>query len=237
MLVWENHGQPYTFGTDMVVCKKAGLVYIDNVKAGSTAVQAVLGTRFGCTWTRHNNWAPPELSRAKCWGLKPRKCRATTQWFEDETVTGDPGMLFFSVVREPIDRFVSGFKQALLQDKALRNETISSFIRSYQYASMNEHTQTQARRLSGRDKAGNQVPMHFIASMENLEHDVAALFAHRGLPPVDEFPRMRAAARDPFKASRAELGTALTTADVRLLCAHLMQDFVCFGYLLPQECR
>eukprot|EP00611_Tribonema_gayanum_P027092 TRINITY_DN659_c0_g3_i4.p1 TRINITY_DN659_c0_g3~~TRINITY_DN659_c0_g3_i4.p1 ORF type:complete len:145 (+),score=61.75 TRINITY_DN659_c0_g3_i4:1268-1702(+) len=143
-------------------------------------------------------------------------------------------MLFFSVVREPIARFRSGYMQAVsLPTSRLRGWTLAQYLERYRVSSVNEHTHTQARSLSGRDANGKQVPMHFIASLENLEHDLATLWSVLGLPPLPEFPHARAAALDPNKAA---LDTSMSPTQLREVCDHLMQDFICFGYRLPPEC-
>ncbi|KAG5185498.1 hypothetical protein JKP88DRAFT_289200 [Tribonema minus] len=245
MLVWENRiyammpkdkrpaSPPLT---DVVWCPKLNLVYVDNVKAGSTTMMGILSREYNCTWHTHTRWPPAQarLARAQCKGLSHDECqdrRSRTDWLDDAVLSG---ATFFSIVREPIARFQSGYKQAVTMDAKLANLTIAEYVEEYKLKYLNEHTLTQSRRLSGWDAHNRQVPMHFIASLENLEHDMAALWARLGLAPLAAFPRMRAAEMD---ASKAALDTRLTPVQVRVLCAHLAQDFVCFGYALPEACR
>ncbi|KAG5188242.1 hypothetical protein JKP88DRAFT_178095 [Tribonema minus] len=222
------------YSTTIVYCPEQKLVYVDNVKAGSSTISAILYRHFNCVSRNHHTWAAEHIRQEKCEGLSAEACdgmRAKTDWLTKDELTGTT---FFSAVREPLERFISGYKQAVAATVEIADWDISEYIQHYNTSEINQHTQTQVRRLSGRDASGKQVPMHFIASLETLGHDLSLLLAQLGLPPVDEFPKLRVAAQDPSKAA---LDTTLTTEQIRQLCQHLMQDYVCFGYPLPMECR
>jgi hypothetical protein len=76
--------------------------------------------------------------------------------------------------------------------------------------------------------------MHFIGRLETLEHDLALLFKHLNLPDIVAGIFVNyASSEDSYKSS---LDTALTDEDIRSLCEHLAQDYVCFGYALPAQC-
>jgi hypothetical protein len=77
--------------------------------------------------------------------------------------------------------------------------------------------------------------MHFIGLLETLDHDLALLFKYLNLPEiVDGIPVHRASTEDTYKSS---LDTTLTDDDIRSLCEHLAQDYVCFGYTVPIQCK
>ncbi|KAG5188569.1 hypothetical protein JKP88DRAFT_347858 [Tribonema minus] len=221
--------------TYIIYCREQMLTYVLNQKAGSSTTASVLNEHFHCTSTQHD-WVPEHIKQRRCYdsGLSSEDCerrRARTDWLDDGSISG---MNFFSVVREPIARFKSGYQQAVTSTPELQGWTISEYLAEYRKFPVNEHTHTQARNLSGRDALGRQVPMHFIASLENLEHDLTLLWDELGLPPMAHYPHARSKEDDPNKAV---LDTTLTADQMRELCDHLMQDFVCFGYTLPEECQ
>ncbi|KAG5178050.1 hypothetical protein JKP88DRAFT_350439 [Tribonema minus] len=207
VVVWEmeNERDEYEgpYPTYVIYCPQVNLVYVGNVKAGSSTINAVLSSNFKCT---------SGLTEAEC-----RKIRARTTWLDNDLISG---MLFFSVVREPIARFKSGYMQAVsVPDTPLWGTPLKEYLELF--------------RLSGSDANGRQVPMHFVASLGNLEADLQTLWSTLGLPPLRDFPHEREAAHDPNKAA---LDTSLSRAELQDVCAHLMQDFICFGYRLPPEC-
>mmetsp|Transcript_6478 Transcript_6478/g.9744 ORF Transcript_6478/g.9744 Transcript_6478/m.9744 type:complete len:307 (-) Transcript_6478:107-1027(-) len=232
MLVWESHGSARNFATDSVVCPDGPIpfVYVDNVKAGSTAMREVLRKKFNCSWERHKNWAEAKYEATCKEKTKPKVCRSKTNWLTEEIVND---FFFFSMVREPISRFVSGYKQALFQDPELRDLTISQYVDKYRNYNLNEHTQTQAMRLSGSDENGNQVPMHFIGALETIDADMSLLWKKFNLP-AEKMPHSYVSETSPLKAS---LNTTLSDEDIVKLCGHLKQDFVCFGYPFPPQCQ
>jgi hypothetical protein len=81
-----------------------------------------------------------------------------------------------------------------------------------------------------------QVPLHYIGQLETLEHDLTLLFQHLSLSQVvtGGISVHYASTEDSYKSS---LDTTLNDDDVRSLCEHLAQDYVCFGYALPAQCN
>ncbi|KAG5185232.1 hypothetical protein JKP88DRAFT_289336 [Tribonema minus] len=204
--------------------------------AGSTTIMGILERDYNCTWHTHMEWPEEQarIARQRCVGAMPEECfqkRSRTDWLDDSVLER---AVFFSVVREPVSRFVSGYKQAVAAYEDVGNWTMTQYMEAYRVRSVNEHTLTQTRRIGVDDAHGRQIPMHFIASLENLEEDLALLWAHLGVPPIENFLRMRSAQTD---SRKYHLETRLTADQLRELCWHLGQDFLCFGYPLPSECR
>jgi Sulfotransferase family len=127
-LVWENDGIERLFGTDVIVCPEHKLVYVDNVKAGSTTIRTILEDSLGCSWISHSSWLERDKVHRYCAGVPVQHCRSTSRWLH-EAITSN--YTFFSVVRDPLQRFISGYKQALHAVPELRHLSISDYIRVY----------------------------------------------------------------------------------------------------------
>jgi hypothetical protein len=77
--------------------------------------------------------------------------------------------------------------------------------------------------------------MHFIGRLETLEHDLALLCKHLNISMgLGGTSLHYASADDAYKSS---LDTSLSDDDIRSVCEHLAQDYVCFGYTLPVQCK
>jgi hypothetical protein len=57
------------FGTDAIVCPEHKLVYIDNVKAGSTTIRTTRSL-IGCSWTSYTDWLEQHTIDTHCAGLQ-----------------------------------------------------------------------------------------------------------------------------------------------------------------------
>ena len=116
-VVWEHH--PHT--VDAVISDEHKIVYIDNVKAGSTTLRSAMEQVLHASWN-HGDCCAPELSEDKqttplekergC-HHGPSRSRTTTRCLN---ATHDD-YFHFSFVRHPVSKFESGVRQAWYQSQ------------------------------------------------------------------------------------------------------------------------
>ena len=105
-VVWEHH--PHT--VDAVISDEHKIVYIDNVKAGSSTLRHAMTQVLHASWN-HGDCCAPELSEDKqkergC-HFGPSRSRTTTRCLN---ATHDD-YFHFSFVRHPVSKFESGVRR------------------------------------------------------------------------------------------------------------------------------
>eukprot|EP01104_Vermistella_antarctica_P019022 TRINITY_DN7262_c0_g1_i2.p1 TRINITY_DN7262_c0_g1~~TRINITY_DN7262_c0_g1_i2.p1 ORF type:complete len:455 (+),score=12.78 TRINITY_DN7262_c0_g1_i2:43-1407(+) len=262
-------------------------LYVDNHKTGSSSIRSFLKehfqAEFDCKYhdvemglraaCRRNTRDPPRV-----WGLVSREPHHTKTCglLFDKTVKGtravtdskygsvvhlNPRDFFiFTLVRNPVSRFVSGFMQASLKkcqipmewytrgretNEAFNNRVEQMVIQMEKGLRPNEHVQSQSLQLSGTDAAGRPLPYNFIGRVETMHRDWRHILKHICAHADPEFLAnmpsdhpCRNPTRTPLPSDnvlhseKKHLSPELT----RRVCKMLHQDFTCFGYDLPSEC-
>jgi hypothetical protein len=230
------------FATDQVhpanevtISTEHRFVYVEVRKAASSSIRKLLQRHFNATWRCPG---PAAARRPGCLAFD----RCSTLCLTPEELDG---YFFFSMVRDPLSRFFSGFKQAASQ-KGIRNVTLEHMTGILQTAVASSyywdpHLETQAFSLSSPvvtpTGGAASVPLHFLGRTESFQADFTELLGilkarseSRGV----DFPELNSTDIN-LTANVGGLKTALVRrvgdegveALVRRAYA---QDFACFGY-------
>eukprot|EP01104_Vermistella_antarctica_P014803 TRINITY_DN4717_c0_g2_i1.p1 TRINITY_DN4717_c0_g2~~TRINITY_DN4717_c0_g2_i1.p1 ORF type:complete len:494 (+),score=34.59 TRINITY_DN4717_c0_g2_i1:71-1552(+) len=265
--------------TYLVMSEKYRFIYVDNYKAGSTTTRDILRTVFDADYETATedglNPSIPELWPLE-WSqfverrLKSCSLTVTTRPsskaspLRRNTKTGllefNPDDFFiFSLVRDPHERFFSGFGEADLQtcqwfpfqkNKNMLRKFCATRTDEEQYTKRvgrmltmiesgifpNEHVISQTTLLGATDSKGVQIPLDFIGRLEtisaDLNHIVSSICdraASRGVTPLPA--RCLISPKDADNA-KARGDPSYT----RRICDLFAQDYECLGYPLPKEC-
>lgn len=180
---------------DIVIVRSLRLIYVDNVKAGSTLIRTVIREHADASWDCSAHW------RAIQGCCTEGKLRTTTACIGPE----HSGFLTFSFVRNPIAKFESGVRQAWVEDPArfsgkdadaILHDVLSGL--NGEHAFTNEHLQPSWYRPSGQNRLHQPVQLHFIGRLESMQRDWTALlrlwapeFLARTLPAMGEHVNSR----------------------------------------------
>ena len=91
---------------DAVISHKHKLVYVDNVKGGSTTIRSLMQTVLGATWS-DSHCCQGDTIDAEAKGCNTGVLRSTTKCLDP-----NHDYFVFSVVRHPVAKFESGVRQA-----------------------------------------------------------------------------------------------------------------------------
>jgi hypothetical protein len=172
---------------EVVVDYTAQVVYVDNVKAASSSVRAFMATR-GAQWVtwQCNNAADGTVANA-CWpcgrdaGSTSSHRRATKMGACCHnrqlacTLPQQPSWMWFSLVRDPMAKFVSGVHEAKVHDGSLMNQSADQILRT-QLAMrprtwVSEHLMPSWCRLRVRSATGF-VALNLTAKLEHASADL-----------------------------------------------------------------
>ena len=171
-LGWKPHA------VDVAISEKYQFVYLDNVKAASTLIRQVLqniGVSFNCG---------PQYQTTGCC----HTCTVTSapcSWNPSRTTTmcladKHRNYFVFTFVRDPIDKFESGVRQARFQGGEIyqlndlsSEELLQRQVELYSNSSnwINEHLQPNSYRVFGTIRNGSVVKPHFIGRIEHMGQD------------------------------------------------------------------
>ena len=237
--------------TDTVISLDNNFVYLDNVKSGSAVITARL---------KHSTYATVTNPLGERFQKhKGRDCfsaiygRSTTQCILSSDLSS---LFFFSVVRDPVEKFESGVRQAWSQSSHLRGLSADALLQKQLSGSsedelsnersiiwINEHLQPSSWRLSGRIRGNQNLNLTFIGALEtivadwpeivkrfvNLDHKQSASL----LEPLElEHSSSR------FVNSKGK-SSLLSDDGIRQMCNSELygSEWRCLGYPLPHVCR
>jgi len=219
-------------GTNVVFSTALEFTYVDNVKAGSASIRHVL-VKHGVG----RNYRNLPMSKRN--------------WSRSVTAEQNSNHFTWSLMRDPISRFLSSFQQAVKQNvcldtlgfgsKELKNEPerqqscfdwcVTQLLRGN---IVNEHFQTQAFRILTRDAEGELLKYNFLGQLESVSlywnHLFHQIFKGENTTSYgsDALPHQ--------VHDGIEVSVQILPWHVLALCTIYSQDFVCFGYALPEAC-
>eukprot|EP00928_Gymnodinium_smaydae_P095963 TRINITY_DN8362_c1_g1_i1.p1 TRINITY_DN8362_c1_g1~~TRINITY_DN8362_c1_g1_i1.p1 ORF type:complete len:338 (-),score=26.81 TRINITY_DN8362_c1_g1_i1:302-1315(-) len=222
--------------TDIVASRSKNFVYFDNVKAASSSI------RFLFSHVLHIKWNQTDLPLHS-------NLSALGRTSSDGLIIDDIRSLFkFSVVRNPVEKFESGVRQAWAQDESLRDKTADELldlqlqkIEKWNVTGgsvwINEHFMPSSWRLSAYVEH-QPVDLDFIGSVETISEDWPAIVqSFTGLSGSE----MEALTDLHAQNSRSDddLLSKLSAQSIKRMCrsAMYMHDWECFGYEMPRECE
>ena len=236
-VVWEHH--PHT--VDAVISDEHKIVYIDNVKAGSTTLRSAMIQVLHASWN-HGDCCAPELSEDKqttplekergC-HHGPSRSRTTTRCLN---ATHDD-YFHFSFVRHPVSKFESGVRQAWYQSQTeplslanltadeLLDKQLDDFEHSPDMNSrgsgpwINEHLQPNTYRLTGfTHEQTKPVRLDFVGLLEDFDAELGRAADLYDSTTASSTP---CAAAHAAKTSNASNTGGPARCGVRLLFDHL----------------
>jgi len=222
---------------DIVPSCRHRFVYVDNVKAASSTIRASL-KRYMPKDADHWDQNPERYTGR----LKTNSLPWTSSSDAYPTPTNVTPFVW-SLVREPIEKFESGVRQARWQNKRLENLTSDEMLylqlkKSKEGSFINEHLMPSTWRLTGRDKNDKIVNMDFIGAIETIDvdfpyaasnfHDITPAqykgFSTKQNKIIQKKP-------DPRDKLSKEAIRAMYASDV------YHDEWRCFGYPLPEEVK
>jgi hypothetical protein len=161
-----------THYSDVVISDHHRLVYVENVKAGSTTIRNLLKRVLGADW-RNCGICP---SWDTCRGRTNTQCLTPNH----------ESYFVFSFVRHPVRKFESGVRQAWHAVQSLTNLSADEMLQQQLKADlqvpqehgkgawMNVHLQSNTFKLTGFTSLEKPVRLDFVGQLERLEDDLSA---------------------------------------------------------------
>ena len=218
---------------EVFISKEHKLVYVEVRKAASSTIRQILRDYFSGSWTCTIvvNGIPSPVPACTVFDG-----RCSTLCLTEEELSD---YFFFSFVRNPLDRFYSGYQQACQsQDHTMSQEHMFRVLRNMTANNYywDPHLETMAYSLSSPVQVGGvyrSAPVHFIGKVENLKNDFLQLLTilknrrlEGAFPDVEEQLNLMHNHNEATKEARL-LGNATSDALIQQAYA---QDFACFGY-------
>jgi hypothetical protein len=233
--------------TDLVIDNEHAFLFIDNVKAASSTVRAIL-SQFGADWCMDRLPKMAGVYYQGCGshlGCSDDCCPRFTssclssRWLE--------GKYVFGFVRDPVEKFESGVRQAKFQDAdAFANLTADDILDKQLAIAqdgsstpwLNEHLQPSTFRFNVLTRDGGMFPLGFIGATETFAADwprVLAELQRRGVRVSAEMQKLAS-----VEANQREEDpmSKLSDQSVKKLCASALyqHEWECFGYQKPAAC-
>jgi hypothetical protein len=175
---FEWHDKPYR-AQDIVMIPEYRLVYVNVRKAASSTIHDILKHEFHQQEVTCGHSKVPKT----CAVYTPPRC--STLCLSNTTLRTH---FFFSFVRDPFERFFSGFQQSLIHTRTIERFRMQN--RTSRYAQMirtlsnirstkctyNQHLESQAMSLASPTRDGQRmVPLDFIGRVESFADDFASM--------------------------------------------------------------
>jgi len=240
-------------GTDARASRRHRFLYVDNVKAGSSSVNAALNLMMD------GNDSFPTNTYTRYMGDSRDKSRFTTK----DLTSWEASRLFkFSIVRDPVAKFESGVRQAWFRgikgsaDGMLRRQLSKTFAEhAHQLAQpigkskkdpnnfwVDEHLQPSGWRLSGSLNDTTTMSFDFIGSLEIFSSDWQYV-VNRGMHQlsIEERNVLLVPGHENAKAefmNKYNESSKLSEEGIRMMCSSEIyrHEWECFGYPLPSAC-
>ena len=219
------HPPDESHATDVVHSDEFGILFVDNVKAGSTMMRQKFQKILGISW----------------YTGRTRTDRTRTDEISEESLAD---LFVFSIVRDPVEKFQSGVRQAWFQDEKLANfsadELLDKQLSSKRW--INEHLQPSTWRLTGHLKKGDgnisTIPTYdFIAALEYIDRDLAITAAN--IHGMDSAQIRAFVAIQVYNAREPTNKSTLSDDGIRKMCQspQYKDEWTCLGYDLPTQCQ
>ena len=179
-VIWEHTQHT----VDVVISEEHKLVYVDNVKAGSTTIRVALQQVLHASWNRHSccsaQISEDEQTERGCQvnhflrGQFNGGSRTTTRCLN---ATHDDYFVF-SFVRHPVSKFESGVRQAWFQNPSLINQTADELLAKQLEVGVstywiNEHFQPNTYRLTGfTHQQAEPIHLDYVGRLEDFDADL-----------------------------------------------------------------
>ena len=230
--------EPNHVANEVVISNAYKFIYVENRKGASSTIREALKKYFNISWS--GSTCPVRQGDARDWCLFNFNHRCTSMCLDQKHIES---YFFFSFVRDPVDRFVSGYKQAWhhrFKNQGIEtgnithmNKVLDRILKEHYHT--DEHLETQAMSLGTRwmDRDGKtyRIPMDFIGRVENLEEDFNRVMDEIQKRNSRQLPKG-------VKLTHANQGGKVALATRKVLDSTLQdkilssyaQDRVCFGY-------
>jgi len=182
-VIWEHTQHT----VDVVISEEHKLVYVDNVKAGSTTIRVALQQVLNASWN-HHSCCSAQISEDE---QTERGCQVNhfpTEQFNGGSRTTTRCLnathddyFIFSFVRHPVSKFESGVRQAWSQNSGLSSLTADALLEKQlgQFEDgvstdwINEHFQPNTYRLTGfTHQQEEPVRLDYVGRLEVFDADL-----------------------------------------------------------------
>lgn len=239
---WKNvtyKKKGFAHGTDAVISKKLGMIFVDNVKSGSQTVRNRIKDATGAYW---QHW---EIEEHKgCGGCCHRTGTACVTESESRK------LFRWSIVRDPVKKFESGVRQIWSRGgenaDLSADELLTKQLRMPLGKWIDEHAASNTWRLTGRTRGANAnaLALSFVGKLERLYTDWPAVvgeivrrskrstFRKALLKPL---PHTHALSHMNKRTGKTSL---LSFGAIRRMCAsaHYGDEWSAFDYPKPAAC-
>lgn len=225
--------EPNHPANEIVVNDDFKFVYVEIRKSGSSTIRQMLQTYFNSSF----NHCPDSIPKNDACLVIGRRCSSLC--LTEEHVQN---YFFFTFVRNPEDRFFSGYKEAFNQrfskqgiklgNQTHVEEVLETIISSHYHSDQHLESQTMSITSPWIDGNGqmHRIPIDFIGRVEFLEDDMKDLLDILQSRTARKAPDIKVGRSNPGGAV-LEQTRAIVTEDIReKIRSAYSQDFVCFGY-------
>ena len=215
------------------------LVYTENHKAGSTTIRKKLKDHLNTTW--------------KTWQEHPylaERFRSIDKCIQGDTTTttfcvGPKEMdraVKFTTVRNPLEKFISGYHQLKSDTTTYINETVS-LVDATSYIHMNAHLRSNMFHLGLTAGEGRPVLFDKVFHLEAMDKQWPQLVASLPNIGADKKSAMMPNTIMNARGGREMVVQSITETfggdrdAINRFCHEFGWDYFCLGYDMPEECR
>ena len=229
----QNSNQPPHAANEVVISDEWKFVYVEVRKTASSTIRQALSNMFNVTF----NKCPVERSILKRCRVLGGRCSTLCL---NETHIQE--YFFFSFVRDPEERFFSGYKEAFNQRFSkigIKPGNVSHMLKvidlmQSQHYYTDHHLESQSMSLSSPwidgDGVMHRIPMDFIGRVETLSDDFEEVLRSLENREGRRIKRIKLGFENPG-GEIAEISRSLDNEQMSSSIKHAyLQDFICFGY-------
>lgn len=244
---------PVKHWTDAVGTTARGIVFVENVKAGSSSIRRKLGMLSAGVYTEE---IPVKNKDARY------QCDRMSTGVWDAQDIYDLGLSVFSWVRDPVEKFESGVRQAWYHDpdnmlKYSADDMLDLILNAplektntppekhcgepfnQEYGWLNEHLQPSSWRLTGETNDRQHLNFDFIGKLETFDRDWNEMLKRINLEPSENY--MVPILTDMWTKNKKEPvdRSRLSPDSIRKMCnsQRYGREWDCFDYDLPKVCQ
>mmetsp|Transcript_73978 Transcript_73978/g.204145 ORF Transcript_73978/g.204145 Transcript_73978/m.204145 type:complete len:442 (+) Transcript_73978:92-1417(+) len=221
-------------------CGRKKVLYVPVWKSASTSTENLLWYGMVCkNYRSFHSYRSPKNCNGDCMecppGLGPCK-------FDTTMPRTLPAHFKFSFVREPWDRFLAGVHEHGLWNKVMSTNTkdienmARKVHRDFPHVIHGEGAceyKTQSYLLSGTDIFGNPIQYDFLGRVEDMQGSLRNL---------SQFLGVNVLAGEQHQNPSGNLSAVVSARAQKMpfvvcvVCRVFLQDYICFGYPLPERC-
>ena len=211
---------PSTRVSEVMICENPKVIYVQNVRAGSTTIRTELGRLFNATFYHTEGFSNERITLVDGGTVTSR--HLSSEMLKDYFV--------FTFVREPLKRYIS----ALVQASTITGIEVNQLAQFYSDGcTVDVHLQSQTKCISGTTSDDKVLAYDFIGRVEEFDNEWAHVLnrlnvSHDGgtVPRLNSRPTRYAN----FHESN------LTEDSLERICSIIRGDYECFGYQTPAVC-